>query len=131
MGQSSRGYTGGNLPTTPWPLLARYVRCHLPLSVAAFAAVVGGAFCAVSAQYGLKLLVDWMTGGTPGGPLLPLWLSCTFFLGLLAAENLCWRLGGWLGSRAIIRIGVDLRLRPVDGASRPKFRLFFGPASGA
>lgn len=119
------------LPTAPWPLLARYVRRHLPLSAAAFTAVVGGAFCAVSAQYGLKLLVDRMATGTPGGPLLPLMVSCGIFLGLLAAENLCWRLGGWLGSRAIIRIGVDLRLDLFENVVRQTWRFFMEHTSGA
>jgi ATP-binding cassette subfamily B protein len=94
--------THGGLPTRPWPLLGRYILRHLPVSVAAFLAVIGGASCAVGAQYGLKLLVDRMASGTPAGSLLPLISYGTLFLTLLAAENACWRIGGWLGSRAII-----------------------------
>src|SRR5215217_1080630 len=119
------------LPTRPWPFLGRYVRRHLPLSTAAFIAVVGGASCAVGAQYGLKLLVDRMSTGAPGGALTPLVLSVALFLGLLAAENLCWRLGGWLGSRAVIRIGADLRLDLFDVVSRHTSRFFARQTSGA
>jgi ATP-binding cassette subfamily B protein len=114
------------LPMRPWPLLGLYIRRHLRLSTAAFLAVVGGAFCAVAAQYGLKLLVDRMASSTPGSPLLPLALCGGLFLSLLAAENACWRLGGWLGSRAIIRIGADLRLDLFDNVTRQTWRFFAG-----
>jgi ATP-binding cassette, subfamily B, bacterial len=121
----------GDLPTRPWPLLGRYIRHHLPVSVAAFLAVIGGASCAVAAQYALKLLIDRMASGTPGGPLLPLALCGVLFLVLLAAENACWRLGGWLGSQAIIRIGGDLRLDLFDNVIRQTARFFARQTSGA
>jgi ATP-binding cassette subfamily B protein len=119
------------LPIRPWSFLGHYVRRHFPLSTAAFFAVVGGASCAVGAQYGLKLLVDRMSTEAPGGTITPLILSVALFLGLLAAENLCWRLGGWLGSRAVIRIGADLRLDLFDVVSRHTSRFFARQTSGA
>jgi ATP-binding cassette subfamily B protein len=119
------------LPSQPWPLLGRYIGRHLALSTAAFLAVVGGAFCAVAAQYGLKLLVDRMASSAPGSTLLPLGLCGGLFLGLLAAETACWRLGGWLGSRAIIRIGADLRLDLFANVTRQTWRFFARQTTGA
>jgi ATP-binding cassette, subfamily B, bacterial len=60
-------------------LSRRYIRRYLALSVAAFLAVVGGASCAVGAQYGLKLLVGRMAVSQPHAALLPLTLSVDLF----------------------------------------------------
>src|SRR3712207_6722060 len=106
------------LPTEPWRFLYRYVRRHLPLALGTLAAVSGGALCAVAAQYGLKLLVDRMAAPAQAtADVAPLALEVGLFLGLLAGENAFWRLGGWLGSRAIIRIGADIRLDLFDRLS--------------
>src|SRR4051812_48109695 len=112
------------LPTKPWPFLYLYVRRHLPLALGTLAAVAGGALCAVAAQYGLKMLVDRMAGPAPAADLVPLVLDVCLFLGLLAGENAFWRVGGWLGSRTIIRIGADIRLDLFDHLTGQSWRFF-------
>lgn len=97
----------------------------------ALAAVIGGAGCAVGAQYSLKLLIDRMSAVTQASSITPLALDVILFLGLLAAESGFWRLGGWLGSRAIIRIGADVRLDLFDRVIGQSPRFFANQTSGA
>ena len=75
--------------------LLRYVRRHLRLSLALLAIVTGGAFCAVAAQYGLKLLVDGMTA--PETDRCGVMLDLGLFLELLG-WNAC--AGGWARTSA-------------------------------
>ena len=117
------------LPAGAAPFLLRYVRRHLRLSVALLAIVTGAALCAVAAQYGLKLLVDGMT--TPGTDRREVMLSLGLFLGLLGVESILWRLGGFLGSRAVIRIGEDIRADLFEAVSARSWEFFNGQASGA
>jgi ATP-binding cassette subfamily B protein len=116
-------------PLGPVAFLLRYGRPHLGLSIAVLAAVAGGALCAVAAQYALKLLVDGMTRPTLDHERVFLCLG--LFLGLLAVESVCWRAGGWLGSRAVIKLGEDIRLDLFDSVAARSWQFFNGQASGA
>ena len=125
-----------DLPGGAMPLLTRYVRRHLRLSAGLLAAVTGGAVCAVAAQYGLKLLVDAMTGVPAAAEVGHATQTHVFallglFLGLLAIESACWRAGGWLGARAMIRVAQDIRLDLFGAVSARPWRFFNGQASGA
>ena len=125
------------LPTGAVPFLLRYFRRHVRLSFALLAAVTGGALCAVAAQYGLKLLVDGMTApssasaASSGADRWHVFVLLGLFLSLLAVESACWRVGGWLGSRATIRVGEDIRLDLFETVSARPWRFFNGQASGA
>ena len=48
--------------------------------------------CAVSTQYGLKHLIDIVSAGP--GRRHGLWLAFALLCGLVAADNLSWRVGG-------------------------------------
>ncbi len=118
------------------PLLTRYVRHHLRLSAGLLAAVTGGAVCAVVAQYGLKLLVDAMTAVPEAAEAghasqVHVFALLGLFLSLLAIESACWRAGGWLGARAMIRVAQDIRLDLFGAVSARPWRFFNGHASGA
>ncbi len=117
------------LPAGGVPFLLRYVGRHLRLSLPLLVFITGGALCAVAAQYGLKLLVDGMT--TPGTDRRGVMLSLGLFLGLLGMESVCWRLGGFLGSRAIIRVGEDIRVDLFEAVSARSWEFYNGQASGA
>jgi len=117
------------LPSEAVPFLLRYVRRHLRLSLALLILVTSGALCAVAAQYGLKLLVDGMT--VPGTPRNSVLLSLGLFLGLLGVESVCWRLGGFLGSRTIIRVAEDIRIDLFEAVSTRSWGFYNTQASGA
>ena len=117
-------------PLDTLPFLLRHAWRHRGLTIASLAAVVLGAGFAVSAQYGLKLLVDEMTRGdrTPSNGVF---LGLGLFLGLLAAESACWRLGGWLGSRLVIKVGEGIRLDLFERVASRSWTFFNANASGA
>jgi len=125
---SARGTAATAPAADPLAFLFCYVRRHLRLSIAVLATVMGGALCAVFAQYGLKLLVDGMTAPSPNRKYVFLCLG--LFLGLLAAESACWRLGGWLGSRAVIRLGADIRLDLFESIAARSWRFLNDHPSG-
>lgn len=95
-------------PTRAESFLWRYIRRRPWLSLAVLVAVIGGAGAAVASQYAMKMLVDALSQPERREP--EVWRGLALFLGLIAVENALWRTGGWLGSRAVIAIGVDIRL---------------------
>jgi len=49
----------------------------------------------------------------------------------LGVESICWRLGGFLGSRAIIRVGEDIRTDLFEAVSARPWEFYNRQASGA
>ena len=95
-------------PQRPVLFFLRYVRRWPWHFGALLALIVGAAACAVAVQYGMKLLVDAMAA--PERSAVAVWGPLTMFVALIGVENVLWRLGGWLGCRTIVGVGVDIRL---------------------
>ncbi|HYH37489.1 MAG TPA: ABC transporter ATP-binding protein [Azospirillum sp.] len=95
-------------PQRPILFFLRYVRRWPWHFAGLLALIVGAAGCAVAVQYGMKLLVDAMAA--PERSAVAVWGPLTMFVALIGVENLLWRLGGWLGCRTIVGVGVDIRL---------------------
>ncbi len=90
----------------PIAFLLRYVR-RRPLSHAAIlTAVIGAVACSVSSQYGVKFLVDVLSGNEAEGAI---WLAFALLVSLIAADNLLWRAAGWITSYAFVGVTGDLR----------------------
>src|SRR5215469_3445670 len=88
----------------PFVFLWRYIR-HRPLAHAAiFVAVLGAVGCSVSTQYGLKFLVDTLSrsGSNP-------WQAFALLVALIAADNLLWRVAGWIGNYTFDAVTGDVR----------------------
>ncbi|MCW2315648.1 ATP-binding cassette subfamily B protein [Rhodoblastus acidophilus] len=68
-------------------------------------AVLGAVFCSIGVQYGVKRLVDSLTGGPAGDP----WPAYLLLVGFIAGDNLLWRAGGWIASSVFVRVTGDLR----------------------
>ncbi|MBB3267847.1 ATP-binding cassette subfamily B protein [Azospirillum sp. OGB3] len=96
------------IPDRPGRFLLHYIR-RRPWSFGGLLSViVAAAGCAVAVQYGMKLLIDAMA--SPDRAATDVWTPLGLFLGFIAAENVLWRLGGWLGCRTVLATGVDMRL---------------------
>ena len=96
------------LPHRPGAFLWRYVRRRPGLFGILALLIVTAAACSVGVQYGMKLIVDAMAGDDRESWMIWRWLA--LFISLIAAESICWRLSGWLGCRAVVATGVDVRL---------------------
>src|SRR4029077_8717059 len=91
----------------PIAFILRYVRLR-PISHAVIlAAVLAAVGCSVTTQYGVKYLVDTLAGGSAAAQ--GVWLAFVFLICLIAADNLLWRLAGWVASFTFVRVTGDLR----------------------
>ena len=69
--------------------------------------VLGAVGFSVSTQYGIKFLVDSLSQGTPGrtNP----WRALALLAGFIAADNLLWRVAGWIAASTFVRVTGDMR----------------------
>ena len=70
-------------------------------AVVVLLAVLGAVGCAIGAQYSVKNLVDVLGLGKPSD--WQLWSAVALLLGLVAGDNLLWRLAGWVATHAFAR----------------------------
>jgi ATP-binding cassette, subfamily B, bacterial len=87
--------------------LFRYIRLHPVAHLIVLASVVAAVGCALGSQYAIKHLIDVLAGGRhhPG----PLWTAFGLLVGLIAADNLLWRIGGWVAAHTFVAVSGDLR----------------------
>jgi len=121
-------------PSSPFPqrpvaFFLRYVARWPGHFGGLLALIIGAAACAVVVQYGMKLLVDAMA--TPDRAAAAVWGPLTLFITLIGMENLLWRLGGWLGCRTVVGVGVDIRLDLFQHLSGHPMRYFAEHFAGA
>jgi ATP-binding cassette subfamily B protein len=91
----------------PFAFIFRYVRQH-PIGHSVIAATVCTAVaCSVTTQYGVKYLVDVLAGGPAESHRI--WGAFALLVGLIAADNILWRLAGWIASFTFVRVTGDLR----------------------
>lgn len=86
-----------------WRYIARRKISHLIVLLSVFAAVG----CALASQYGIKNLIDAL----PSGRAHPAIVMRAFALlvGLILADNLFWRIGGWIAARTFVTVTGDIR----------------------
>lgn len=117
------------IPDRPGRFLLRYIR-RRPWSFGGlFSVIVAAAGCAVAVQYGMKLLIDAMA--SPDRAAADVWTPLGLFLGFIAAENVLWRLGGWLGCRTVLATGVDMRLDLFQHLTGHSMRYFSTHLAGS
>ena len=90
----------------PVAFLLRYVRRRKLAHAAILTAVLGAVGCSVSSQYGVKFLVDTLSNKSGDGAV---WLAFGALVLLVAADNLLWRIAGWISSDAFVGVTGDLR----------------------
>ena len=88
--------------------LLHYVFRHWASHSVVLLAVLSAVGCAIGAQYAVKHLVDVLGLGRPSD--WQLWGAVALLLGLVAGDNLLWRLAGWVATKAFVAVGGDMRL---------------------
>ncbi len=105
----NRGTPGAaEFPREPVAFLWHYIKRRPILHAVAVASALGAAAFACFAQFGLKLIVDAMMGGPQY--IADVWWALAIFAVLLAGETMLWRLGSWLGYRAILVDKAEAKL---------------------
>jgi ATP-binding cassette subfamily B protein len=85
--------------------MLRYIRRHAVGHGIVLASVVLAVGCSIASQYSVKHLVDTLTAGQHG----PVWSAFFLLAGLIAADNMLWRVGGWVASHSFVDVTGDLR----------------------
>ncbi len=85
----------------------RFVRQRWVAHAVILAAVLAAVGCSVSTQYGIKFLVDAMSSENVATPRL--WSAFGLLVGLIAADNLLWRVASWIANSTFVGVTGDLR----------------------
>jgi ATP-binding cassette subfamily B protein len=96
------------LQQRPIGFLWRYIRCQPFGHAVVFMSVLVAVACSVSTQYGMKHLVDVVSAG-PAMAGSRAWDAFALLCGLVAADNLSWRVGGYAAHRTFVRVTGDIR----------------------
>jgi ATP-binding cassette, subfamily B, bacterial len=91
----------------PVRLLWRYIGRRKIAHGVVLASVLLAVGCALASQYGIKNLIDAL----PTGREHPANVMRAFVIlvGLIFADNLFWRVGGWVAARAFVAVTGDIR----------------------
>jgi ATP-binding cassette subfamily B protein len=85
----------------------RFVRRHGLAHAVILGAVALAVICSIFTQYGVKLLVDTLS--LPQRHPTAVWHVFALLVGLIAADNLLWRLASWVGNSAFAKVTGDVR----------------------
>src|SRR5258706_2031251 len=91
----------------PLPFVLRYLRQRLAAHVVILTCVVAAVACSVGTQYGVKYLVDGLSGGPARAGSV--WLAFIFLISLIAADNFLWRIASWTASFTFFGVTGDFR----------------------
>ena len=90
----------------PFAFIFRYVRGRAISHGVIVTAVLAAVGCSITTQYGVKYLVDTLSGADRGNSV---WFAFALLVSLIAADNLLWRIAGFTMSSAFVRVTGDLR----------------------
>ncbi len=90
----------------PWSFFVRYLKMRPISHGIILAAVVTAVACSVGTQYGVKALVDALAAGPPNPAV---WTALALLAGLIAADNLLWRVASFVASFTFVAVTGDLR----------------------
>src|SRR6201997_4077210 len=91
----------------PFAFVLRYLRQRPASHICILSAIVAAVACSVGTQYGVKFLVDGLSGGPANAANV--WLAFGLLVSLIAADNFLWRIAGWIASFTFVGVTGDLR----------------------
>jgi ATP-binding cassette subfamily B protein len=94
-----------SITTNPVAFVFNAVKRHAAQHVVILLSVVAGVGCSVGSQYAVKNLVDVLAKDN----IAAVWHAFLFLAVLIGADNLSWRVGGWIAAKAFSEVTGDLR----------------------
>jgi len=91
----------------PLAFLFTYARRHPVGHLVVLLSVIVAVACGVGAQYGMKHLIDIVSAGHDAGGQV--WGAFAVLCGLVAMDNLAWRVGGFAAHRCFVAVTGDIR----------------------
>lgn len=91
--------------TRPLGFLLRYVRRRTFAHSVVLGSVLAAVACSVGTHYAVKMLVDTLAGG----PGTAAWTAFAVLAVVLAADNMLWRVGGWISAATFPAVTADMR----------------------
>ena len=102
--QSTQGPApGAPPPGRPIAFVMGYVGRRWPGHLAVLLSVIFAVSCSVGSQYAVKSLVDALSSYGA------VWTAFYLLAGLVAADNLSWRIGGWVATHVLVAVTGDIR----------------------
>jgi ATP-binding cassette subfamily B protein len=90
----------------PIAVMLSYVRRRPVTHSVILFAVLAAVACSTGTQYGVKSLVDALSDAPRA---MSAWDAFALLVILIAADNLLWRVAGWIGSGTFVKVTGDLR----------------------
>src|ERR1700742_4607524 len=91
----------------PFAFVLRYLRERPASHTVILSSVVAAVACSVGTQYGVKFLVDGLSGGPDNAGKV--WVAFALLISLIASDNFLWRIAGWIASFTFVGVTGDLR----------------------
>jgi len=92
----------------PLAFLLHYVGRRRVAHAVILTSVLLAVIASVCTQYGLKGLIDVVSRG-PAAGATAVWPAFAVLCALIAADNMLWRVGGWVAARTFVRVTGDVR----------------------
>jgi ATP-binding cassette subfamily B protein len=93
------------LAARPLAFMLRYVLRHRVAHAVIILSVVAAVAFATLSQYGIKHLVDVLSAHDVAGA----WTAFALLASLVTADNLSWRVGGWVATHGFVAVTGDMR----------------------
>jgi ATP-binding cassette subfamily B protein len=90
----------------PFAFILSYVRRRKVSHLIIVSAILAAVACSTGTQYGVKSLVDAMSGAPQATSV---WIAFAMLVSLITADNLLWRVAGWISSSTFVAVTGDLR----------------------
>jgi len=89
----------------PSAFIFSYVKRHALAHAVVVLSVVAAVAFATASQYAVKHMVDVLSARDVDG----VWLAFGLLAGMIACDNMSWRLGGWVASHVFVAVTGDIR----------------------
>ena len=100
-----RAGTPAPLERRPVQFVLKAISRHAWAHIVILLSVLTGVGCSVASQYAVKNVIDVLSRHDVTG----VWAAFVMLAGLIAVDNLSWRVGGWVAARTFVQVTGDIR----------------------